>query len=301
LKAIARKKALVTGAASGIGRAIARALAREQVELWLLDVDPAGLDELVASLRQGGARVTAVLCDLRNLGELDARLEELLVLHGGVDIVVNNAGTAYVGPTALMSDVQWDTVLAVNLLAPSQIIRRLLPSLIARGESHIVNIASIAGLVAMNRAAAYSLTKFGLVGLSESLRLELDKHGVGVTAVCPGFVRTGLFQSLMTPCGAKKLRDPINWLSIPPELVAERVIMAIRKNRSLVVLTPLAHALWLMKRLSPNLFTVISSGLRRVRRGFARGSAAPIQLAISDSSDQHATQTPIDSPEQKAA
>jgi 3-oxoacyl-[acyl-carrier protein] reductase len=265
MKNIAGKTALVTGAASGIGRAIAFALAREGVDLCLLDVDAPGLETLTGQLRGFGRRVLAWQCDLTDRGQLDARLNQLLNEWGGVDIVVNNAGMAYYGPIEAMSDRQWDALLGVNLLAPAHIIRRLLPSLQARGEAQIVNIASIAGLVGFKRIAAYCLTKFGMVGFSESLRCELGKQGIGVTAVCPGFVSTPLFKSTMTANG-KQAREPWSGFCMTPEQVAERVVKAIRKNRPLVVLTPLAHLLWRVKRLWPNLLPVLAVGLGSKRR-----------------------------------
>jgi 3-oxoacyl-[acyl-carrier protein] reductase len=267
METIAGKRALVTGAASGIGRAIALALAREHVDLFLLDVNGPALDELAGSLRQQGVRVVARQCDLRNPDELDARLAELLATWCGADIVVNNAGIAYVGPTADMSDEQWDAVLAINLLAPARIIRRLLPSLRQRAPAHVVNICSLAGLIGVRRCSAYSLTKFGLVGFSEALRCELDRYGIGVTAVCPGWVRTAIFRSSMGSRGKTGVREPSSWLSTTPEAVATHVLRAIRKNRPLVVITPLARLLWLMKRYWPSLLWLMSSGFRaRVQR-----------------------------------
>jgi short-subunit dehydrogenase len=278
MKTIAGKKALVTGAASGIGRSIATALAREGAELYLIDVNESALVDLAASLRRQGVRVVACACDLRDSCQVDEALDQLLREWGSVDIVVNNAGVAYYGPTAMMSDEQWDSVLAVNLLAPTQIVRRLLPALQQQRESHIVNICSIAGLVAVKRAAAYSLTKFALVGFTEALRSELGRYGIGVTAVCPGYVRTAIFRSTMNSGGERGARECSRWLSVSPDAVARRVVRAIRKNRPLVVITPLARALWLFKRAWPNLLPAFSGGLRR-------RAAAP-QLATPETS-QH--------------
>ncbi len=265
MKVIAGKKAIVTGAASGIGRAIACALAREQAELCLIDVDAAGLEMLAAELREQGTRVLAWRCDLTDRDDLDACLNQLLIEWGGVDIVINNAGRAFYGPADSITDAQWDSLVAVNLLAPAQIIRRLLPTLKQRGEAQIVNIASIAGLVAFKRVSAYCLTKFGLVGFSESLRSELAKFGVGVTVVCPGFVRTRLFSSTMTAKESRPAPAPSKWISIGPEVVAERVLHAIHRNRATVVLGFGAHTAWLIKRLWPNFLPALMGGFRRVR------------------------------------
>jgi short-subunit dehydrogenase len=279
MKTIAGKKALVTGAASGIGQAIAVALARKGAELYLLDIDESGLTALAQSLRERGAVVVARRCDLADRADLDARLAELAAAWGGVDIVVNNAGLAYYGPTDAMSDRQWELLVEVNLLAPAQIIRRLLPALKERGEARIVNIASVAGLVGLKRAAAYSLTKFGLVGFSDALRSELARYGIGVSVVCPGYVRTGIFRSSMTAPGAKTPKELPRWLGVPPEVVAEHVLAAIRHNRSLVVVTWFARLLWRIKRLAPALPAFVLGGhqLRKRAVGAAVQSARPEQ------------------------
>ena len=164
----------------------------------------------------------------------------------GLDILVNNAGIAHYGPTEKMTDRQLRRLLAVNLYAPVQLTRGLLPLLLQRPEAHILNVCSVAGLVAGPKLAAYHASKFGLVGFSESLRAEFGPRGVGVTAICPGLVRTNIFQSTST--SGKSLPKIPYWLSTSPEKVASRAIRAIRRNEGLVVITPLAHFLCMFKR-----------------------------------------------------
>lgn len=272
MRSLIGKKALVTGAASGIGRAIAYALAREHVELYLLDMDAAGLAIVAEDLRHAGTRVETRTCDLADRAALDVRLNELLNDWDGVDIVVNNAGRAYQGPTDSMSDEQWDAVLGVNLLAPAQIVRRLLPSLKQREDAQIVNIASVAGLVAFKRISAYCLTKFGLVGFSESLRGELGRFGIGVTLVCPAFVQTRLFRATLTAHPGKRTREPAKVLCHSPEQIAKQVVDAIRKNRAMVI--PGLGTRWFcrLKRFAPGLVAWLLNG--RSKRP-ANGSSKP--------------------------
>src|SRR5919109_925582 len=146
MREILGKSALVTGAASGIGRAIALKLADEGVRLFLVDINEIGL-ESVAN---------------------DARL-------AGVDILVNNAGITYYGHTEQMSAEHWDRLTRVNLLSHIQFTRELLPSLLARPEAHVLNVCSMFGLVGMPKVAAYSTTKFALVGFSDALRAEYGR------------------------------------------------------------------------------------------------------------------------------
>ena len=155
-------------------------------------------------------------CDLANPAEVSAALVELISTWGSVDILVNNAGVAYYGPTEKMTSRQWDWLLAINLLAPIQITRELLPALLERPEAHVLNVCSVAGLVAGPRSAAYHVSKFGLVGFTESLRSEYGRRGVGVTALCPGPVQTNLYKSAVSGSKRKPVPVPPSWLARRP-------------------------------------------------------------------------------------
>src|SRR5207244_7728925 len=142
----------------------------------------------------------------------------------------------------------WDAVLGINLLAPIQLIRELLPTLLARGDAHIVNVCSILGLVAIPKFAAYQASKFGLVGLSESLRAEYASRGLGVTALCPAFVQTKFFEVIDGQNG-RAMRTPPKWLFASVEQVAARAIKAIYRNQGVVTVSLLARVQWFIKRL----------------------------------------------------
>ena len=155
----------------------------------------------------------------------------MLSRWGQLDLLVNNAGVAYAGPTENMTAEQWQWLLSINLLAPIQFVRELLPVLKRSRESHIVNIASIYGLVAFGRFTAYNVSKFGLVGLSESLRAEYGRQGLGVSTICPGLchdqpVRLRAFRIRRRPkTGAAAV------LCTSPERVADKIIRAIYRDR----------------------------------------------------------------------
>ena len=254
MKSVRGKRALVTGAASGIGREIALALALEGAHVYLLDVDETALAEVVRDAQVCGVEALGARCDLSQPEEVTAALKEVLAAWDGIDILVNNAGVAYYGPTEKMTAAQWDWLLGINLLAPIQITRELLPTLLTRPEAHILNVCSIAGLVAGARTTAYHVSKFGLVGFTDALRAEFGRRGIGVTALCPGAVRTNLYRSAIS---GKKRRavvpDPPAWLSTTPERVAVAALRAIEKNQRFVLLTPLAHLLYNAKRFVPGL------------------------------------------------
>ena len=235
MKVLRGKKALVTGAASGIGRAIALALAREGVDLYLVDIDDLKIDPVAREARAHGVEVRTVHCDLARPEEITALVENVLRGWGRLNILVNNAGVAHRGPTHEMSSDEWNRLLAVNLMAPIQLVREFLP-ILRSNEAHILNVCSIFGLASTRKAAAYQTSKFALVGLSAALRAEYGNSAFGVTALCPGFE-------------VEKL--PPEWMFTDLDTVATAAIRAIRKNKGIAVVGRAARALWLLTRLSP--------------------------------------------------
>jgi 3-oxoacyl-[acyl-carrier protein] reductase len=245
MKVLRGKKALVTGAASGIGRAIALALAREGVDLYLVDIDERKIDLVAREARQHGVEVRPVHGDLAQPKEITALVENVLRGWGRLNILVNNAAVAHRGPTHHMGSDEWNRLLAVNLLAPIQLVREFLP-ILRSNEAHILNVCSIFGLVSTRKAAAYQTSKFALVGLSAALRAEYGNSAFGVTALCPGFAHTPLVDELHE---AEKL--PPEWMFTDLDTIATAAIRAIRKNKGLAVVGTAARALWLLTRLSP--------------------------------------------------
>jgi short-subunit dehydrogenase len=265
MKELSGKKALVTGAASGIGRALALALADEGMDLSLWDIDGDGLEEVAREARRRGVEVFASHVDLAEPGEITWGVQVLLARWDHLDLLVNNAGVVYYGPTELMTAGEWDWLLRVNLLAPIQLTRELLPVLLDRPEAHILNVCSIAGLVAGRRLAAYHTSKFGLVGFTEALRAEFAHRGLGVTALCPGAVCTRLLDSAIIRDRRRPLRFP-GWLTTTPEHVAAAAVRAVRKNQGLALVTPAARLLWLFKRLFPGLLDFLNRFRRKPHR-----------------------------------
>jgi short-subunit dehydrogenase len=266
MRQIRGKTALVTGAASGIGRAIALKLADEGARLYLLDVDALGMSKVVAEARRRGVEATGRHCDLSQPQQITAAVHHLLDRLGGVDILVNNAGITYYGKTLEMSAEHWNRLLAINLLAPIQLTRELLPTLLSRDESHVLNVASVCGLVGLSRVSAYTTSKFGLVGFSESLRAEFNRQGVGVTALCPGLVDTNLFAAAPRGHDRQENKLPPRWLLATPETIAARGVRAIYRNRAVVVVQPYARMLYLVKRLAPGVLD-LANGVRRKKKG----------------------------------
>jgi len=251
MRSIRGKRALVTGAASGIGRAIALALAKEGADICLVDINEAGLEEVAEAIDNLGVRMFPICCDVSRDREIAATVEKLLEAWGGLEILVNNAGVLHYGPTHRMTEDQWERVMEVNLLAPIHFTRLLLRTLLRQPEAHLINVSSMYGLFATQKTAAYHATKFGLQGLTESLRAEYGRQGIGVTAVCPGYVTSNLFEAGTTSAQAEERRRPPAWACTTPDIVARKTIRAIYRNRRLVLVTPLAYAGYYLKRIAP--------------------------------------------------
>jgi NAD(P)-dependent dehydrogenase (short-subunit alcohol dehydrogenase family) len=254
MRTIRGKVALVTGAGSGLGRAIALRLAREGARLHLADVNAASLAATAGDVRRTGALAAASIVDLSDRAGVDELAAAVQNEWGGVDILVNNAGIAWYGPTLKMTDDEWERLMAINLDAPVRLTRRLLKSLLSRPEAHVVNMASICGWVCGGRFAAYHVSKYGLIGFSEALRAEFNRHGLGVTAVCPGPVKTDLYRNARCGYADRTTPEPPAWLCTTTERVAAKTVRAIYRNEAVSLVGAAAYLLYFGKRFAPGVF-----------------------------------------------
>jgi len=190
MKDLAGRTAFVTGAASGIGLGIATALAQAGAKVMLCDIEEAALTAARERLAQTNADVDTVRADVSLKSELEAAAKTTIDRYGKVHVLVNNAGVAGGGGYGGWTDSAWDWTIGVNLMAVVWGFEIFGPLIEAHGEGgHIVSTASIAGLIS-GGGSAYSVTKYGVVSLSEGLRNELGPRGIGVSVLCPGFIRT---------------------------------------------------------------------------------------------------------------
>lgn len=244
------KVAVITGAASGIGRALAEQCAHEEMKVVLADVEVAALEETEDTLRTKGAEVLAVPTDVAD-GESVATLAQKTLDHfGAVHLLCNNAGVAVGGPIWQASLTDWEWVLGVNLWGVIHGIRTFVPMMLAQEEAcHIVNTASIAGLVSTPGLGVYNVTKHSVVTLSETLYQEVQMAGshIGVSVLCPGWVKTRIGESQRnrpgvdnpTPSrlGSGAMAEAIaNGLT--PQEVATQVLDAVREQRFYVLTHP---------------------------------------------------------------
>lgn len=270
------QRAFVTGAASGIGRAAALALAERGLRLFLADIDDAGLAETQRQIEaRGGTVADRRVLDVTDIAAVAARADEWHAAHGAMDVVLNVAGVALFGVVEDMRHEDWKRVIDVNLWGTIHVVECFVPAMIRARRGHVVNIASLAGLMGLPWHAAYSTSKWGVVGLSEVLRLDLRQHGVGVTVVCPGAVDTPMKQSaaiLGVPPQRPELlelRRRFDRQAVSPDTVASLTRDAIERDRFLVMTSWDVRLLHFCKRHLPRLHQLamrhVSGVLNRLR------------------------------------
>jgi short-subunit dehydrogenase len=245
---------LVTGAASGIGRSLARDLFwAEKSRLVLVDVDADELEVLKNELEPEGegGRVQAVACDIASAESVAALVRA--VGERPLDALVNNAGVVRLGEFERTDFAEFERVVAVNLLGTARITKAFLPHLLKSADPCVVNVASIAGLVAAPGMSGYVASKFGVVGFSEALRGELAGR-VGVSVVCPTFVSTNIAKSAPAKAGAF-----LSKVGARPEKASAAIRRAIKQRRALTLVNADAHLMYYAQRFFPGLSRVFAS------------------------------------------
>jgi 3-oxoacyl-[acyl-carrier protein] reductase len=252
MKTIRGKRALVTGAASGIGRAIALALAREGADLFLVDIDEPNLQDVAREGKRFGTKVIVAVCDLSQPDQITTTVNACETAFRGLDILVNGAGIMQHGPAEDTTSEMWNAVMAVNLFAATQLVRELIPSLVKQEESHILNVCSLLGLVPARKLMCYQTSKFALVGFSMALRTEFGAQNVGVTALCPGLVDTPMLEAGPSWLRKSVSLGPFSFI-VSAESVAATAIASILGNRPIVVGSFGGQLVWRIYRFSPAL------------------------------------------------
>jgi NAD(P)-dependent dehydrogenase (short-subunit alcohol dehydrogenase family) len=238
------KVAVVTGGASGIGRALCLAFAGEGANVVVADLDETGMAETAAGVLKAGAKAVTVKTDVTKLASVEALAERASQELGGAHVLCNNAGVAIHGGLESATHRDWEWVLSVNLWGVVHGIEAFVPRMIAqRQPGHIVNTASMAGLIASQGLGVYNTSKYAVVGLSETLQKDLRQYNIGVSVLCPMGVTTNIRSSersrpadLKNPGGPPKT-DGIELIGryLTPEHVAGRVLRAVKANRLYVI------------------------------------------------------------------
>jgi len=259
IKDLRGKRVLITGAASGIGLATARAAAAKGAVLVLTDIQNEALTRAADEARSlGGTVALAQACDIADHDAVVAFAEAAHAAGGSVDVVMNVAGISTWGGVEFLEHRHWKRTIDVDLMGPISIIETFLPPMIEAGRGgHLVNVSSAAGLLGLPWHAPYSAAKFGLRGVSEVLRFDLRRHDIGVSLVCPGGVNTPLVGTVdmvgvdRDHPAVKKLTDRFESHAVTPEHVADRILGAVRSGRYLVYTSRDIQALHLLQRVFP--------------------------------------------------
>ncbi|KAF0966181.1 MULTISPECIES: SDR family oxidoreductase [unclassified Rhodococcus (in: high G+C Gram-positive bacteria)] len=260
IKTLDGKKCLITGAGSGIGQATALAAAAEGAELFLTDINEVGLAQTVEQVGSGGGTVSfSRALDVSDYDAVAAFAADVHEQFGSLDVVMNVAGISAWGTVENLEHRHWKSMVDVNLMGPIHIIESFVPPMVRAGRGgHLVNVSSAAGLLALPWHAAYSASKFGLRGVSEVLRFDLKRHGIGVSLVVPGAVKTplvGTVEIAGVDRDDPRIRKAIHRFekrAVTPEKVASCIIAGIKKDRYLVYTSPdIRFGYWWARKFSP--------------------------------------------------
>lgn len=239
IRDLSGKNVFVTGAASGIGRATAEQAASEGAQVFLTDRHGDLLAEVADGIRaRGGVVPFAEAADVSDYDAVAAMAERLTAAHGAMDVVMNVAGISSWGTVQSLEHDQWRRLVDVNLMGPIHVIETLVPPMVEAGKGgHLVNVSSAAGIIGMPWHAAYSASKFGLRGVSEVLRFDLRRHGIGVSLVCPGGVDTGLTETIdiagvdkATPAFSRA-QAHFKKRAVSPQQAAESILDGVKRNK----------------------------------------------------------------------
>lgn len=253
------KLVLVTGAASGIGRATAVAFARKGARLALLDIDDVGVAATASSIRALGREANTYRANVADADAMVTLAGAVQAKQGVVDVLVNNAGIGSAGRFLDTTLETWRRVLDVNLMGVVHGCKAFLPAMVERGAGgHVVNVSSLAGYFAPADMAIYATSKFAVLGFSESLRADMARHKIGVTAICPGVIHTAIVGKTIMEGQRDEQRTRAKIESFyakrgyGPERVADAIVDAVRANDAVRPVSPESWAMYYAKRFVPS-------------------------------------------------
>ena len=254
--------ALVTGAASGIGAALAQALAERGARVTLTDIDLEKAEAHAHDIRRAGHSAHARQLDVTDREAVKVLTDGLVEQHGRIDLLFNNAGIGVTGEARDLDADAWDRIIDINLRGVIHGIQAAYPHMIRQGAGHIANTACVAGLVPFPMTSAYCATKHAVVGLSTSLRAEAASLGVGVSVICPGLVATNMFDHIEYYAVDKaELLRPVKRAMVSPQRCAAQVLRGVERNRAVITVNAHAGLVWWLYRQAPRTFVGLTAGI----------------------------------------
>ena len=249
------KVAIITGAGSGIGRGLAEELALRGAYVVISDVNVERIEKTAEGIRKAGGKVSMSRVDVSDYDAVRKMVDDTVAAHGRIDYIFNNAGISTVGSAKDFTIDEWRNVINIDLYGVVHGVAVAYPIMVEQGFGHIINTASIEGLVPFPSTASYVTSKYGVVGLSNVLRIEGAEYGIKVSVVCPGYVKTAIFTDYkaINFDRQKMLEEQKNWKGVTSEECAKRILCGVEHNRAFIVVTFFAKFLWVLNRISPNL------------------------------------------------
>ena len=245
------KVAVVTGAASGIGRAVSKELGRMGAVVVCADINLDGVKETVSSIKEIGAKASAKKVDVTKHDQVKKLVADAVKENGRIDYIFNNAGISMIGEMRDTDISRWRQIIDVNFMGVLYGTIEAYPVMIKQGSGHIVNTASLAGLIPAPTGIAYVATKFAVVGLSTSLRSEARGLGVKVSVVCPGFVDTPIIKEFIPINVRKEDHLKKNPRMMDVNKAAKKILKRVKRNRSIILIGSDAHILYFFQRFFP--------------------------------------------------
>jgi len=268
---VSGKVAFVTGGASGIGAALSTKLVDDGAEVWIADRQIGAAQELAQRLNNGAGKAHAIELDVRSYPSFERAVAEVVQQSGRIDYLFNNAGIGVGGEVDSYTLDDWNDVFDVNLRGVVHGIQAVYPIMIGQHSGHIVNTASIYGLVTTPGFGSYTATKHAVVGISKALRVEAERHGVQVSVFCPGVIRTpiltgGKYGRFNGFSDEELLKFEERLRPMAPEKFAERALHAVLRGDAIIVVPAWWKAWWYLERLSPALSMRLAKvSLKRLR------------------------------------
>jgi NAD(P)-dependent dehydrogenase (short-subunit alcohol dehydrogenase family) len=248
------KIALVTGAASGIGRALAEELSRRGATVIVSDLNLDGATEVSSAINRSGGRASAAMLDVTREDDVVKLVDDTVAQYGRLDFIFNNAGIGVGGEARDLTVKHWRRIVDINLFGVIHGTNAAYAVMVKQGFGHIVNTGSLAELIGAPTMTPYATTKYAVVGMSTSLRAEAEGLGVKVSVVCPGFIQTGIFEAAtFARSNSQTFLNLIPFRLMDAHSAARKILRGVERNRAIIVFPAYARLFWWLGRISPGL------------------------------------------------
>ena len=273
------KIAIVTGGASGIGQMLCEEISVRGAVVIVADLNLDGAQRVASTIVEGGGRARAASLDVSNADAVRELVNSVAVEHRRLDFIFNNAGIGVGGEVRDLTPEHWRRIVEINLFGVISGTSAAYSLMVKQGFGHIVNTASLAGLIGSPTMTPYTTTKFAVVGLSTSLRAEAESLGVRVSAVCPGFIQTGIFDAgTFVKSNKEAFLSQIPFKLMDARKAARKILRGVERNRAIIVFPFYARVLWWLARIHPGLLSPLSrktvNDFRRTRDAAGQDSYA---------------------------